>query len=279
MTERAIPDSPMLADARAKPARRLAVWNTRWLGVAFIAVLLALWELAAASGAMPSLSFPRMSEILAAWWNLVLSGELLRQLGDSLWRMFAGYFIGVSLGVLIGLMMGYFRVFYNLLEPITEVLRPIPSPAYLPIVILFLGIDDEMKIFMIAFASVFPVLLNTYSGVRSVDPIQLQTARTFGVSGRKLLTQIVLPASSPYIFTGMRISLAVALIVMVISEMVAASNGIGYFILSAQRGFKIRDMFAGVLTLAVLGYILNRLFLLIENRVLAWHYGYTQQRT
>ena len=175
--------------------------------------------------------------------------------------------------------MGYVRFFYNLLEPITEVLRPIPSPAYLPIVILFLGIDDEMKIFMIAFAIVFPVLLNTYSGVRSVDPIQLQTARTFGVSGRKLLTQIVLPASSPYIFTGMRVSLAVALIVMVISEMVAASSGIGYFILSAQRGFKIRDMFAGVLTLAVLGYVLNRLFLMIENRVLAWHYGYTQQRS
>src|SRR5262249_27163537 len=126
--------------------------------------------------------------------------------------------------------------------------------------------------------SLFPVLLNTYSGVRSVDPIQLQTARTFGVSGRKLLTQIVLPASSPYIFTGMRVSLAVALIVMVISEMVAASSGIGYFILSAQRGFKVRDMFAGVLTLALIGYVLNRLFLLIQDRVLAWHYGYTQQR-
>jgi ABC-type nitrate/sulfonate/bicarbonate transport system permease component len=94
-----------------------------------------------------------------------------------------GYFIGVALGVLVGLLMGYVRFFYNLLEPITEVLRPIPSPAYLPIVILFLGIDDEMKIFMIAFASFFPVLLNTYSGVRSVDPVQLQTARTFGVSG------------------------------------------------------------------------------------------------
>jgi len=139
-----------------------------------------------------------------------------------------------------------------------------------------LGIDDEMKIFMIAFASFFPVLLNTYSGVRSVDPVQLQTARTFGVAGWKLLWQIVLPASSPYIFTGMRVSLAVALIVMVISEMVAASSGIGYFILSAQRGFKIREMFAGVLTLAALGYVLNRLFLAIENRVLAWHYGYTQ---
>jgi ABC-type nitrate/sulfonate/bicarbonate transport system permease component len=144
-------------------------------------------------------------------------------------------------------------------------------------VILFLGIDDEMKIFMIAFASLFPVLINTYSGVRSVDPIQLQTARTFGVAGRKLVWQVVLPAASPYIFTGMRVSLAVALIVMVISEMVAASSGIGYFILSAQRGFKIREMFAGVLTLAVVGYVLNRLFVAIENRVLAWHYGYTQQ--
>jgi ABC-type nitrate/sulfonate/bicarbonate transport system permease component len=255
-----------------------AFWNTRLLGVAFIGAILILWEIAAASAVFPPMSFPRMSAILSTWWDLVVSGELLREVLPSLARTFAGYFVGVALGVGLGLLMGYVRFFYNLLEPITEVLRPIPSPAYLPIVILFLGIDDEMKIFMIAFASLFPVLLNTYSGVRSVDPIQLQTARTFGVSGRRLLTQIVLPAASPFIFTGMRVSLAVALIVMVISEMVAASNGIGYFILSAQRGFKVRDMFAGVLTLALLGYILNRLFLLIENRVLAWHYGYTQQR-
>jgi ABC-type nitrate/sulfonate/bicarbonate transport system permease component len=272
------PSIALAAPAR-KSARRIApMWRTRWLGVVFIAALLALWEIAAASGQLPALSFPRMSEILATWERLIVSGELPGEVLPSIWRMFAGYFIGVGLGVVLGLLMGYFRLFYNLLEPITEVLRPIPSPAYLPIVILFLGIDDEMKIFMIAFASLFPVLLNTYSGVRSVDPIQLQTARTFGVSGRKLLWQVVLPASSPYIFTGMRISLAVALIVMVISEMVAASSGIGYFILSAQRGFKIREMFAGVLTLAVLGYVLNRLFLIIENRVLAWHYGYTQQQ-
>lgn len=254
-------------------------WNNRLVGVALIVVLLVLWEVAAANAIFPPMSFPRISLILATWGRLIVSGELLKELLPSLWRMFAGYVIGVFIGVILGLAMGYVRFFYNLLEPITEVLRPIPSPAYLPIVILFLGIDDEMKIFMIAFASLFPVLLNTYSGVRSVDPIQLQTARTFGVSGHKLLTQIVLPAASPYIFTGMRVSLAVALIVMVISEMVAASDGIGYFILSAQRGFDIPEMFAGVLTLAVLGYVLNRLFLLIENHVLAWHYGYTQQRS
>jgi ABC-type nitrate/sulfonate/bicarbonate transport system permease component len=270
--------APVPSAIPVPPGRLAFLWNTRFLGIIFICALLGLWEFAAAKAFFPPMSFPRMSAILSTWWQLMLSGELLSQLLPSLWRMFAGYFIGAAIGIGVGLIMGYFRIFYNLLEPITEVLRPIPSPAYLPIMILFLGIDDEMKIFMIAFASVFPVLLNTYSGVRSVDPIQLQTARTFGVSGRKLLTQIVLPASSPYIFTGMRVSLAVALIVMVISEMVAASNGIGYFILSAQRGFKIRDMFAGVLTLAVLGYILNHLFLKIENRVLAWHYGYTQQR-
>ncbi len=277
MTDTARSERRPLATGTAPPRRLALIWKTRWLGVAFIVLLLILWEMAAASGTLPAMSFPRMSEILATWWRLTVSGELPGELLPSLWRVFAGYFIGVALGILLGLVMGYFRIFYNLLEPITEVLRPIPSPAYLPIVILFLGIDDEMKIFMIAFASLFPVLLNTYSGVRSVDPIQLQTARTFGVAGRKLLWQIVLPASSPYIFTGMRVSLAVALIVMVISEMVAASSGIGYFILSAQRGFKIREMFAGVLTLAVLGYVLNRLFLAIENRVLAWHYGYTQQ--
>ncbi len=279
MTDSAVPGAPPLSEVAAKPVRRPALpWNTRWLGVGLILVLLLLWELAASTGRMPSLSFPRMSDVLSTWWRLILSGELPRELADSLWRMFVGYFIGALLGVLLGLLMGYFRFFYNLLEPITEVLRPIPSPAYLPIVILFLGIDDEMKVFMIAFASLFPVLINTYSGVRSVDPIQLQTARTFGVTGRKLIWQIVLPAASPYIFTGMRVSLAVALIVMVISEMVAASSGIGYFILSAQRGFQIREIFAGVLTLAIVGYVLNRLFVAIENRLLAWHYGYTQQQ-
>lgn len=253
-------------------------WRSRWLGVAFIAAILATWEIASASGTVPSLSFPRVSLIFVTWWELLQSGELLRELGPSLLRMFAGYLVGAALGVLVGLLMGALRTVYYLLEPITEVLRPIPSPAYIPIVILFLGIDDEMKIFMISFASFFPVLLNTYSGVRAVDPVQVQTARTFGVKGRKLLWQVVLPSAAPYIFTGMRISLAVALIVMVISEMVAASNGIGYFILAAQRGFKIREMYAGVFTLAVVGYTFNRLFLLIENQVLAWHYGHTQQQ-
>jgi len=272
-------DPAPTTETAANPRPRFAAfWRTRWLGVAFILLLLILWEAVAASGVLPVMSFPRMSVILQTLWALIASGELLRELEPSMLRMFAGYAVGSALGVLVGLLMGNFRFMYNLLEPITEFLRPIPSPAYIPIVILFLGIDDEMKVFMIAFASFFPVLLNTYSGVRSVDPVQLQTARTFGVAGNRLLWKVVLPASAPYIFTGLRVSLAVALIVMVISEMVAASSGIGYFILGAQRSFKVREMFAGVITLAVVGYVLNRIFLAIENRILAWHYGYTQQQ-
>lgn len=252
--------------------------KSRLIGVLFIAALVALWELSATLEWISPMSWPRMSSVVVTLWELILSGELLKELVASLWRMFVGYFIGVGLGVLVGLLMGSFRVIYNLLEPITEILRPIPSPAYVPIAILFLGIDDEMKVFMIAFSTFFPVLLNTYSGVRSVDPVQLQTASTFGVKGGKLLWQIVLPSAAPYIFTGMRVSLAVALIVMVISEMVAASNGVGYFVLAAQRGFKVKEMFAGVVTLAVIGYVLNRVFVAIENKVLAWHHGSTQQQ-
>jgi ABC-type nitrate/sulfonate/bicarbonate transport system permease component len=267
-----------VAPARKPVANLVGKWNGRWLGIVLILIILGAWQYVSAHGIVSELSFPRVSVIFVTWYRITISGELLGELVPSLWRMFVGYFIGIGIGVVVGLLMGYFRLAYNLLEPLTEFLRPIPSPAYLPIVILFLGIDDEMKIFMIGFAALFPVLLNTYSGVRSIDPIQLQTARTFGVTGGRLLWQIVLPAASPYIFTGMRVSLAVALIVMVVSEMVAASSGIGYFILSAERGFQIDEMFAGVLTLAVLGYVLNRLFLLIEARLLAWHYGYTQQQ-
>ncbi|NYT69248.1 ABC transporter permease [Pusillimonas noertemannii] len=255
--------------------RRLAYGP--WLGLGLILLILLLWEVSATLKWISPLSLPKVSDVAITLFELVKSGELPRELAASLWRMFVGYFIGVLLGIAVGLLMGAFRPAYKLLEPVTEILRPIPSPAYVPVAILFLGIDNEMKIFMVAFSAFFPVLLNTYSGVRGVDPVQLQTAGTFGVKGVRRLWEVVLPAAAPSIFTGMRISLAVALIVMVISEMVAASDGIGYFILAAQRGFKVQAMFAGIVTLAVVGYALNRVFLMIENRVLAWHHGAMQQ--
>ncbi len=131
--------------------------------------------------------------------------------------------------------MGSIALVYRLLEPLTEFIRPIPAAAYIPVAILFLGIGNEMKIFVVFLACLFPILLNTYGGVRGVDPVLIDTGRTFGVSRFKALCQIVFPAALPSILTGMRISLGIALIVVVVAEMIAGNSGIGYYILDMQR--------------------------------------------
>jgi ABC-type nitrate/sulfonate/bicarbonate transport system permease component len=257
--------------SRGREGGALRALGGRWTGVALIFALLAAWELVAVNGIVRSPFFPPVSKVFATWFELVSTGELTRELASSLQRMFIGYGLAAAVGVVIGVVMGYFRPVFNLLEPLVELLRPIPSPAYIPMAILFLGIGDEMKIFMVFMATVFPILLNTYAGVRAVDPVQINTGRTFGLSSGQILREIILPASSPFVFAGLRVSLAIGLIVAIIAEMVAANNGIGFFILASQRSFLVRDMYAGVFTLALTGYVMNRLLVLIEGRLLSWH--------
>jgi ABC-type nitrate/sulfonate/bicarbonate transport system permease component len=130
-----------------------------------------------------------------------------------------------------------------------------------------------MKVFMVAFASFFPILLNTISGVANVDRTLIDTGRTFGLTRWQIITKVVLPSASVYIMTGMRISLAIALVITVLSEMVAGNDGIGFFILNSQRSFRLAEMYAGVIALALVGYVLNHLFVLIESHLLAWNIG------
>jgi ABC-type nitrate/sulfonate/bicarbonate transport system permease component len=244
--------------------------RSRLLGVLLIIALLGLWEIATDTKLVHSPSLPPVSAILIDWWHLIVNGTLIAQLGPSLERIAAGYIAAVIVGVAIGLAMGYYRLAYNLLEPLTELLRPIPSPAYIPLAIIFLGLGDEMKIFVVFFACMFPVLLNTYSGVSAIDPVQLNTGRTFRLTRAQTVRKIVLPAALPSILTGMRISVGLALIVVVIAEMVASNTGIGAFILNAQRFFNVTDMYAGIFTLALLGYALNALFLRAEAQLLRY---------
>jgi ABC-type nitrate/sulfonate/bicarbonate transport system permease component len=245
--------------------------RTRISGLLLIVALLILWELSVRLKLVQAVSWPAFSSVATAWVRLTLNGELSGELLVTLQRLFTGYGLAVVAGVGVGILMGYFRFCYNLLEPLSESLRPIPSPAYLPMAILFLGIGDQMKVFMVGLSCFFPILLNTYSGVRAVDPVQINTARTFGLGPWATIVQVIVPAAAPYIFTGMRISLAVALIVSVIAEMVASSNGMGFFILQTQRSFRIPEMYAGVIMLGLLGYLLNRAFLVVEARAVAWH--------
>lgn len=242
----------------------------RWPGFLLIAVILIAWEICSLTKVVDPVSLPRVTRIFNSWIDSILNGQLLEQLSYSLGRIFVGFSLAVIVGIPLGMLMGSVRIVYRLLEPITEIIRPIPSSAYIPVAILFLGIGNEMKIFVVFLACLFPILLNTYGGVRGVDPVLIDTGRTFGLTRLKSLRQIVFPAALPEIFTGMRISLGLALIVVVVAEMITGNSGIGYFILHMQRIFRIPEMFAGIFTLAILGYLLNFIFLQVEKYSLRW---------
>ena len=250
----------------------IARWfeTSRGSGVILILLLLGFWQFSALY-IMQTPTWPPVTKIFLAWYENIADGTLIVHLLATLWRQMLGYWLAVALGITLGLAMGYYRVFYNLLEPLVEVFRPVPGPAYLPVLVLFVGIGSEMKVTLVLVASLFPILLNTYSGVRSIDPVQFDTARTLGLTTMQTLREVVLPAASPQILTGMRISLAISLILAILSEMIVSNDGLGYFTLLAERTFKVPDMYAGIFTLALFGYVLNRLFLIGEAKLLRWH--------
>ena len=254
------------------------LWGSRWSGFGFLLLLVLVWEAAGRYGWIHKLFFPPATKILASFFQIVASGEVLDHVGVSLWRAGLGYGLAALVAITLGVLMGYWRVAYESLEVVVELLRAVPPPAIIPVAIVFLGIGDQMKVFIILFSCAFPILVNTMDGVRSVDPVLVRTARTFGLRQGALLWKVVLPAASPFIMTGLRIALAIALILVVISEMVGATSGIGYFILDSQRSFRIPQMYAGMLVLALLGYTLNRGFLLADARLMAWHKGLTARQ-
>jgi ABC-type nitrate/sulfonate/bicarbonate transport system permease component len=226
--------------------------------------------------------FPSPTEILGRarelWLtgpatHLFLSDALFDDVVPSLARLLSGWFIAVIGGIAVGFAIGRIRWVAGFVDPMVHFARAIPPPALIPLFIVLLGIGDAMKVGLIAFGVVWPILLNTIDGVSSVEPQQLETGRAFRVGRIRRTFRIVLPAASPKIFAGLRVSLSIAVILMVISEMVAATDGIGFRVLQAQRGFRIVDMWAGILLLSILGYALNAVLLGVEGRVLRWHHG------
>ena len=246
-------------------------WLSRASGFAMVAGLLLLWQLSSLYW-VQSTNWPPVSEIAKALVAGMRSGELPEVFGSSLYRMLLGYISGVAVAVALGLCMATVRWIRASLEPMLEFLRPIPIPAIVPPLILILGVDDAMKIFVVAFSAFFPVLINTMAGVRSVEPTALAVARTFKHSRGAIVLKVIVPASLPYILAGMRVSLALALIVTVVAEMIAGSAGIGYYILTMQYAMRASDMYASIFLLAATGYLLNRLILSAENSVLHWYH-------
>jgi ABC-type nitrate/sulfonate/bicarbonate transport system permease component len=246
-----------------------------WLGLAVVLLGLLVWELAARARPDLATYFPPVSRVLWTLTQILWSGELMRHIAASLRRFGEGYALASVLAVSAGLGLGIWRPLHRLFEPLIELLRPMPSPATIPIAILFLGIGDEMKVAVIVYACAWPILLNTIDGVRSVDRVLVATAATFRLSPWARFWKVMLPAASPQIVTGLRVSLAIALILVTTSEMVVSNDGLGFYVLERQRSFQMDEMYAGIVTLAIIGYGLNRSFLALDGWAMAWHKGLT----
>jgi ABC-type nitrate/sulfonate/bicarbonate transport system permease component len=239
-------------------------------GVAFIAFWIALLEVAARAGWINKVFSPFPSEIAARLGKVLGSPAFLEALGSTVGLLAVGYLLACTVGILLGLAMGFHRPTYALLEPTLELVRPIPKPALLPPLILLLGLGAAMKIAIIFLGALFPVLINTIQGVRTVDPVLVDVARTFRRGSLATVFRVILPASLPLILSGMRVSLGLGLILVILSEMLTGSQGLGAQLVDAQRAFRVQEMYAWTVVLAVLGLALALSFDALERRLIFW---------
>ncbi|MGN0352760.1 MAG: ABC transporter permease [Roseburia sp.] len=229
-------------------------------------LLLCLWQVLAMNGIIKETLMPRPTKIGSTLWKLILNGKLPRDIGISLRRVILGYLLGASVGIIVGIILGLFHRINNAMKLLLEVLRPIPIIAWVPILILWVGIDEESKIIVIAIGTFWPVLLNVVSGIKSVDKKYLEVSTIFMKSKVTTITKVVLPAAMPSIFTGLRIASGNALMGVIGAEMFAASAGLGYMISYAREMSQPAKMLGGVFVIGVLGYLLNTVVAAIEKR-------------
>ncbi|MFD9909462.1 ABC transporter permease [Streptomyces sp. NPDC059063] len=236
-----------------------------------LVVLVGVWEVAARRAG--DLYFPPPSRIVTVmreeWW----SGQGLDDLLPSLGHLLLGWAIAGVVGIAVGTAVGLSRVAFHVLDPVLQFGRAVPPPTLIPFFMVAFGLGTSMQLATIVFGVVWPVLLNTVDGVRSVEPVQLDSARVFGLGGPARLRYVVLPAAAPKIFAGLRVALGFALILMVIAELMGSGEGIGARLNAAEREFRPDQLWAAIVLLGAVGCVLNGLFLLVERKALAWHRG------
>jgi ABC-type nitrate/sulfonate/bicarbonate transport system permease component len=242
--------------------------------VALPTVLVTIWWFASANS--QSFFFPPLREILDVLPDTWFHGRLTDDVLPSLLRLLAGYGLALVAGVVIGVLAGSSATLRAVIEPPLEFMRAIPPPVLLPILILVAGIGDRMKILVIATGCLWPILLNTIEGVRAIEPVLRDVATSYRLSPWTRVRVLVLRGASPQVFTGARQALSIGLILMVISEMGPASNGLGYSTIQFQRSFAIPEMWSGILMLGLIGVLLSLVFRVVEARALGWYHGLRQ---
>ena len=240
-------------------------------GVALPVLLLAIWWVATANST--SFFFPPLREILSVFDDTWLHGRLRSDVLPSVGRLSLGYSLALVLGITLGTLCGSLPRLRAFVEPVFEFLRAIPPPVLVPVLILFAGVGDQMKVLVIATGCVWPILLNTTEGVRGIDPVLKDAAAAYRLRRTTLVRTVTLRAASPQIFAGCRQALSVGLILMVISEMFAATNGLGFTTVQFQRTFAIPEMWTGIILLGFVGVVLSVAFRIVERRLLSWYFG------
>ncbi|MDV7357100.1 ABC transporter permease [Rhodococcus sp. NPDC019627] len=244
-------------------------WRILKPSIAIVAFL-SLWEFAPRIGLVDEVFLPPFSTVVEAFLDLAASGELGQHVSASLSRALIGFFVAVAIAIPLGIAIAWYRPVSDFLNPILELFRNTAALALLPVFILILGIGEESKIALVIYACTFPILLNTISGVRTVDPLLIKSASSLGLSSVRLFQKVVLPAAVPTIFTGIRMAAASSILVLIAAEMVGAKAGLGYLITASQFNFQIPNMYAGIVAISVLGLSLNAILVLIERRLSRW---------
>jgi NitT/TauT family transport system permease protein len=268
---RARPDwTAALRGALPPWARWQGAWSLRATSIAAPLILLVLWEAVAFFKVVDPRFFPPPSRVLTAFAGLLASGQLLTDLAISMGRIAVGFTIGASLAILVGTSAGVSPVFRALLSPLLVSMYSVPKTALLPLLVLFFGFGEASKIVVLAISAFFLTVVNTIEGVRMINPVLLEVAKNCGVSRLLLLRSVALPGALPYIFTGLKLSWGVALILIVVAEMTASTGGIGHLLMSSWRLFKVQDMVVGLITIGLVGYISNLIFEALEHRLMPW---------
>ncbi|WP_232697453.1 ABC transporter permease [Brevibacillus daliensis] len=235
-----------------------------------ISVLIAIWEVVCQLEIVPPLFLPAPSAIVMAGWEMTVSGELFSNLFASLYRILGGYAIGATIGIIVGLALGFSRWADAIFSPIVYSIYPIPKIALLPLIILWLGIGELPKVVIIALGVFFPVVINTFSGVKNVDPMLIKAAVTFGSNHFNVIRKVILPGSLPMIFAGLKLSAGTSLLLLVAAEMIAAQEGIGSMVLHYGNLMITNKLMVGVLVLSLLGLLFNKTLQWIERKLVPW---------
>ena len=231
---------------------------------------LAAWQISSTQGWINPAVFPRLDIIVAALWKGIVGGALIDDIAISLQRSGIAFAAAVAIGIPLGLFMGQVAAVERALDPLLQFFRQTSALALYPVFILMLGLDEASKVFVIFWATLFPILLSTIGGVKEVDRKLIEMARTYGAGPIAIFRRVVLPASVPAIFVGLRLSATTALLLLIAAEMIGANKGVGFQVMNAQYNFQIPLMYASILLLALLGLAANAGLVLLQRKLCRW---------